>query len=199
MPPVEPGTYFAVCIGAVDLGEQETTFNGKTRYSNQMQIIFELPSELITIDGEEQPRQLSKRFNVSTSSKSSLRKFIEHWYGRVFTDEAFREFDTLDLLGKPATLSVVASVDGQYANIAEASALPKGMAAPEAKSQLIEFDLDAWDDEKFATLPEWLQERITKSTQYKAMHLPTDEVSVEAAMEAVSKAAEDEDGEEAPW
>jgi hypothetical protein len=68
---------------------------------------------------------------------------------------------------------------------------------------MIEFDLDAWDDEKFAALPEWLQERITKSTQYKAMHLPTDEVSVEAAMEAVSKAAEaeagDEDGEEAPW
>jgi hypothetical protein len=203
IPPVEPGTYFAVCIGAIDLGEQETTFSGKTKYVNQMQIIFELPSELITIDGEEQPRQLSRKFTVSTSSKSNLRQFIETWYGKKFTDDAFCEFDTIELLGKPAMLSVVASENGQYANIASAAALPKGMAAPVAKSQMIEFDLDAWDDEKFAALPEWLQERITKSTQYKAMHLPTDEVSVEAAMEAVSKAAEaeagDENGEEAPW
>lgn len=203
IPPVEPGTYFSVCIGAVDLGEQETAFNGKTRYVNQIQIIFELPSELITIDGEEQPRQLSRKFTVSTSSKSGLRQFIETWYGKKFADDAFCEFDTVELLGKPAMLSVVASENGQYANIASAAALPKGMAAPVAKSPLIEFDLEAWDDEKFAVLPEWLQEKIKNSTQYKAAHLPTDEVSVEAAMEAVSKAVEAEAGdgneEEAPW
>ena len=120
IPPVEPGTYFAVCIGAVDLGEQETTYNNKTRYTNQLQIIFELPSELIEIDGEEQPRQLSRRFAVSLSTKSNLRKFIETWYGKKFTDDAIREFDTRELLGKPAMLSVVLSEDGNYANIASA-------------------------------------------------------------------------------
>ena len=142
IPPVEPGTYFAVCIGAVDLGEQETTYNNKTRYANQLQIIFELPSELIEIDGEEQPRQLSRRFSVSLSTKSNLRKFIETWYGKKFTDDAIREFDTRELLGKPAMLSVVLSEDGNYANIASAAALPKGMEAPKAKSELIDFDVE---------------------------------------------------------
>ncbi len=196
IPPVEPGTYFAVCIGAVDLGEQETTYNNKTRYTNQLQIIFELPSELIEIDGEEQPRQLSRRFAVSLSTKSNLRKFIETWYGKKFTDDAIREFDTRELLGKPAMLSVVLSEDGNYANIASAAALPKGMEAPKAKSELIDFDVEEWDDEAFQKLPEWLQELIKKSTQYKSDHLPEDEVSVEAAEQAASQAAEADEGAE---
>lgn len=196
IPPVEPGTYFAVCIGAVDLGEQETTYNNKTRYANQLQIIFELPSELIEIDGEEQPRQLSRRFAVSLSTKSNLRKFIETWYGKKFTDDAIREFDTRELLGKPAMLSVVLSEDGNYANIASAAALPKGMEAPKAKSELIDFDVEEWDDEAFQKLPEWLQELIKKSTQYKSNHLPEDEVSVEAAEQAASQAAEADEGAE---
>lgn len=196
IPPVEPGTYFAVCIGAVDLGEQETTYNNKTRYTNQLQIIFELPSELIEIDGEEQPRQLSRRFAVSLSTKSNLRKFIETWYGKKFTDDAIREFDTRELLGKPAMLSVVLSEDGNYANIASAAALPKGMEAPKAKSELIYFDVEDWDDAAFQKLPEWLQELIKKSTQYKSDHLPEDEVSVEAAEQAASQAAEADEGAE---
>lgn len=196
IPPVEPGTYFAVCIGAVDLGEQETTYNNKTKYTNQLQIIFELPSELIEIDGEEQPRQLSRRFAVSLSTKSNLRKFIETWYGKKFTDDAIREFDTRELLGKPAMLSVVLSEDGNYANIAGAAALPKGMEAPKAKSELIDFDVEEWDDEAFQKLPEWLQELIKKSTQYKSDHLPEDEVSVEAAEQAASQAAEADEGAE---
>lgn len=196
IPPVEPGTYFAVCIGAVDLGEQETTYNNKTRYTNQLQIIFELPSELIEIDGEEQPRQLSRRFAVSLSTKSNLRKFIETWYGKKFTDDAIREFDTRELLGKPAMLSVVLSEDGNYANIASAAALPKGMEAPKAKSELIDFDVEDWDDAAFQKLPEWLQELIKKSTQYKSDHLPEDEVSVEAAEQAASQAAEADEGAE---
>lgn len=196
IPPVEPGTYFAVCIGAVDLGEQETTYNNKTRYTNQLQIIFELPSELIEIDGEEQPRQLSRRFAVSLSTKSNLRKFIETWYGKKFTDDAIREFDTRELLGKPAMLSVVLSEDGNYANIASAAALPKGMEAPKAKSELIDFDVEDWDDAAFQKLPEWLQELIKKSTQYKSDHLPEDEVSIEAAEQAASQAAEEDEGAE---
>lgn len=196
IPPVEPGTYIAVCIGAVDLGEQETAFNGKTKYVNQIQIIYELPSELIEIDGEEQPRQLSRRFTISLSAKSNLRKFIETWYSKKFTDESIRDFDTNDFLGKPAMLSVVLSEDGNYANIASAAALPKGMPAPEAKSELIDFDVENWDDAKFGKLPEWLQELVKNSTQYKAAHLPEDEVSVEAAEQAASKAAEAEAGNE---
>lgn len=193
IPPVEPGTYFAVCIGDVDLGEQETTYNGKTKYVNQLQLIFELPGELIEVDGQLQPRWLSRRFGVSMSNRSNLRKFLETWNGKQFTDEAVKAFDTKKLLGKPAMLSVVLSEDGQYANIASAASLPKGVPAPEAKSEFLHFDVEHWDDDMFAKLPEYLQELIKNSTQYKAAHLPQDEVSLEAAEAAAAQAAQAED------
>jgi len=194
IPPVEPGTYFAVCIGDVDLGEQETTYNGKTKYVNQLQLIFELPGERIEVDGEQQPRRLARRFGVSLSSKSNLRKFLETWNGKQFTDESIKSFDTKGLLGKPAMLSVVLSEDGQYANIASAASLPKGVPAPEAKSEFLHFEVDRWDDDLFAKLPEYLQELIQNSTQYKSAHMPVEEVSVEAAAAAASRAAEAEGG-----
>lgn len=192
IPPVEPGTYFAVCIGDIDLGEQEVTYNGKTRYNDQVQLIFELPTETVEVDGEQQPRWLSRRFGVSMSSKSNLRKFLETWNGKQFTDEAIKAFDTKDLLGKPAMLSVVLSEDGQYANIASAAALPKGVSAMEAKSEYLHFDMDQWDDEQFAKLPDYLQELIKKSAQYRHSHLPEDEISVESAQAAAAQAAQAE-------
>lgn len=190
IPPVDPGTYFAVCIGVVDLGEQQTTYNGKTRYVNQVQVIFELPEEQIEVDGEMQPRWLSRRFALSASKKSSLRKFIESWYGKKLSDDAADEFEVFDIVGNAALLSVVLSEDGQYANISSAAALPKGTPAPIAKSEFIRFDVDKWDDELLKKLPEYLQELVKNSTQYKSAHLPKDEVSVEAAEYAASKAAE---------
>lgn len=190
IPPVEPGTYFAVCIGVVDLGEQETNFNNKTRYTNQVQIIFELPEELIEVDGEQQPRWLSRKFTVSASAKGSLRPFIEAWQGKKFSDEGFADFELFDLVGKAAMLSVVLSEDGQYANIAGAAALPKGLPAPKAKSEFITFDVEAWDQAAFERLPEYLQELIKNSSQYKREHAPEGEVSVEAAAAAASEAAE---------
>lgn len=202
IPPVEPGTYFAVCIGVVDLGEQEVTYNGKTRYTNQLQIIFELPEELIEIDGEQQPRWLSRKFTVSASAKGSLRPFIEAWQGKKFSDEAFADFELFDLAGRAALLSVVLSEDGQYANIASAAAIPKGMPAPKAKSELITYDVEAWDDAAFEKLPEYLQELIRKSTQYRKAHLPDDEVSVEAAEKTAVEAAEadaPQDGGDIPF
>ena len=193
IPPVEPGTYFAVCIGDIDLGEQETTYNGQTRYVDQIQLIFELPNELIEVDGEQKPRWLSRRFSAKTTTKSNLRKFLETWYGKQFTEEAINAFDTKSLLGKAAMLSVVLSEDGNYANIASAAALPKGVPAPEAQSEFLHFDITQWDDAAFEKLPEYLQELIKKSTQYRKSHLPEDEISVESAQAAAAQAAQAED------
>lgn len=193
IPPIEAGTYFGVCIGMIDLGEQETNFNGKTRYVNQILMIFQIPSETITIDGVEEPRQLSRKFTLSTSSKGKLRPFIETWMSQKFSDDAFADMELFELIGKPAMLTIVQSETGQYSNIASAAALPKGVPAPVAKGELITFDLDAWSDEQFDKLPDWIKDLIRNSTQYKAAHLPADEVSVEAAEQVASMAAEAEE------
>ena len=97
VPPVEAGVYMAVCIGFVDLGEQ---YSEKFKnYSYKGMYIWELHGETIEIDGEQKPRQLSKEFVISASNKSNLRKFIETWNSKSYSDEEFMEFDIFEQIG----------------------------------------------------------------------------------------------------
>jgi len=179
IPPVDPGVYIAVCVHSIDLGEQMREEKGKApTFSNQVVLTFELVGETMEVDGKTKPRDLSRTFNVSRSKNGSLRKFVQSWMGKAFSDEAFWEFDTNDLVGQAAQLSVIHSENGEYANIDAALPLPKGMPAPKATLPLIRFDLEPWDAAAFEALPDWAKERVKRSSQYQDEHIPTDEVDV---------------------
>lgn len=179
VPPVEAGVYMAVCIGFVDLGEQ---YSEKFKnYSYKGMYIWELPGETIEIDGEQKPRQLSKEFTISGSSKSNLRKFIETWNSKSYSDEDFMEFDVFEQVGKPCQLNVVLNETKEYANVDNLMPIPKGFPAPTTTTEHIKWDMDAWNDDVFAKLPEWIQEKIKKSTQYQKEHVPETEIKVDAA------------------
>ena len=181
VPPVEAGVYMAVCIGFVDLGEQ---YSDKFKnYSYKGMYIWELPGETIEIDGEQKPRQLSKEFTISASNKSNLRKFIETWNSRSYSDEDFMEFDVFEQVGKPCQLNVVLNETKEYANVDNLMPIPKGFPAPTTTTEHIKWDMDAWDDAIFNKLPEWIQEKIKKSTQYQKDHAPADTVEVKATSE----------------
>lgn len=196
-PPMEAGTYLGVCIGVIGLGEQETEWKGKTRYVEKVKFIFETPEETIEQDGEPRPRQLSVDFSVAKKATSRLRQFLSGWMGKVLGDDEYLDMDFYSLIGRNANLNVVRSEDNQYANIASASPLRKSEQPVKAQAEPITFDADEWDNEAFEALPEYLQERLKKSTQYKNRHLPDQEVSVAAANQ---EAAEDAGGgEECPF
>ena len=181
VPPVEPGVYMAVCIGFVDLGEQ---YSEKFKsYSNKGMYIWELPGETIEVDGEIKPRQLSKEFAISSSNKSNLRKFIESWNGKSYSDEEFLEFDLFDQIGKSCQLNVVLNETKEYANVDNLMPIPRGFPAPTTDTQLIRWDMEQWDDEVFAKLPEWIQEKIKKSSQYQMEHAPNTTVEVKTSQE----------------
>ena len=176
LPPVEPGVYMAVCIGCIDLGEQ---YSEKFKnYSNKVMFIWELPGETVEVDGEQKPRQLSKEFTVSSSEKSHLRKFIESWNSRSYSEEDFLEFDLFDQLGKPCQLNVVLNASKEYSNVDNLMPIPKGFPAPVSTTEQIRWDMEAWDDEVFEKIPEWIREKIKKSTQYQQSHLPETTVEV---------------------
>jgi hypothetical protein len=178
VPPIEPGVYMAVCIGFIDLGEQ---YSEKFKsYTNKGMYIWEIPSETIEIDGEQKPRQLSKEFTISASSKSNLRKFIETWNSKSYSDEDFMEFDVFEQVGKPCQLNVVLNETKEYSNVDNLMPIPKGFPAPTTATKLIKWDMEAWNDEIFAELPEWIQEKIKKSTQYQKDHAPNTSVEVKA-------------------
>ena len=77
---------------------------------------------------------------------------------------------------------IVEEKDGNsYNRITSVISLPAGMSAPTTETPLIAFDMDAWDDDVFNSLPVWIQDRIKKSTQYQKLHVPTDPVDVETS------------------
>lgn len=186
VPPIDAGTYPAVCVGIVDLGEQYSeTFK---KYNDKMLVIWEIPSQTIEIDGGDKPRWLSKDFSASLNEKSNLYQTLVSWRGKAFTENeltedetGFMQFSVLDMLGTGCFLQVIVEEkDGNsYNRITSVIALPAGMPAPATETPLIAFDIDAWDDEVFKSLPGWIQERIKKSTQYQKLHVPTDPVDVD--------------------
>lgn len=180
-PPVEPGVYMAVCVGVIDLGEQ---YSEKFKnYSNKVKFVWALPSETIEIDGKTEERQLSKEFTFSVSKKGGLRTFLESWNSKTYSDDEFAELDVFDQVGKPCQLQVVLNDTGEYSNVANLMPLPKGMPAPVSNTAFITWDMDAWDDAVFETLPEWTKEQIKKSTQYQKDHAPDTTVEVKPPAE----------------
>ena len=185
VPPMEAGTYPAVCIGIVDLGEQYSEMFKK--YSDNLLIIWEIPSQTIEIDGEDKPRWLSKDFAASLHEKSGLHKMLVSWRGKAFTEKeltedenGFMQFSVLDMLGTGCFLQVIVEEkdSGTYNRITSVIALPSGMDAPATKTPLLSFDIDNWSEEVFQSLPEWIRERIKRSTQYQKLHVPTDTIDV---------------------
>lgn len=187
IPPVAPGVYIAICVGVIDLGEQ---YSEKFKsYRNEAQIVWELVGETVEIDGEQKPRQLSRTFSMTTGKKGALRAFLSSWNGIQYGDEQFGELDLFDQIGRPCQLNVVLNDTGEYANVDSVIPLPKGMAAPTTATPAIRWDMDAWDDEAFAALPEWVQEKIKKSTQYQKDHTPAETVDFERAAGSPAVAA----------
>ena len=86
--------------------------------------------------------------------------------------------DLFDQIGKACQLNVVLNDTGEYANVDNIMPLPKGFPAPTTETEHIKWDMDNWQDEVFAKLPEWVQEKIKKSTQFQKEHAPTDAVEV---------------------
>ena len=165
--PLEAGSYPAVCYGLVDLGYQYSEAYKKG--SPKILIMWEIPSETITIDGEEKSRVISQTYTVSLNEKASLRKDLQAWRGKDFTDDELKAFDIKKLLGAPCLLNIVhkESNGRTYANIAGIMALPKGIKRPVPTLEPLVFDLDSDDLDLIKDLPEWIQNRIKESETYK--------------------------------
>ncbi len=189
LPPIPGGTYLAICVYSIGIGEQLCEYEGKSKnYYNQVMLGFEICGQTVEIDGKQEPRVLGKTFNATKGKKSGLRKFIGAWEAKELSDDEYLDKDTNDYVGKAALLTVVLNETGEYSNIDGVAPLPVGLPidVPQPLSKLIRFDVDNWDQAAFEALPEWAQERIKKSTQYQKEHLPVETVAVQGVQQAPS-------------
>lgn len=122
------GAHPAVCVDVVDLGVMETTFGGKTTKGHKVNVVWQIDER----NSYGKYFQVRRRYTLSLHKKASLRKDLESWRGRPFTDEELRGFDLEALIGIPCLLSVVQETsDGSvYANVNGVMRMAKGMQAP---------------------------------------------------------------------
>ena len=182
--PPPAGTFPAICYRILDLGTQQTSYMGKPKRAHKILISWELKDEEAkTEDG--QPMTVHQSFTWSMHEKASLRKVLESWRGKTFTESDFGPggFDVRKLLGVPCFLGIVhAEKDGNtYANISAISKLPKGMSAGEPinKPLYMWIEEGLFDRDEFLKLSERLQEKIKSSPEYQAMtngHAPQEHV-----------------------
>ena len=177
LPPMEPGVYLAVCVGVIGIGEQYDKWANE--YQNKVMLVWEIPSETVEINGKQETRLQDKEFKWSDYETSNLRSVASTLMGRSFSDTEFRNFDLDDLVGTSCQIQVVQSSTGKSSYVKSVVALPKGFPIPKATVTPMIWWAKKWNDEAFAKLPEWIQHRIKKSTQYQKEHAPETEIKIE--------------------
>ena len=174
LPPA--GSFLARLYRIIDIGTQTTEWMGKKKMQRKIIAMFELHGEdndgqpLQTAEGK--PLIVSKRYTLSLDEKATLRKDLEAWRGKAFTQEELDGFNLEVLLGKCCMISVTHSTyDGkEYANIAGISQVPaalKKLGEPVGVNELLIFTLDPFDQDKFNKLSEGMQGVIKKSAEYR--------------------------------
>lgn len=205
--PIPAGTYLARCYSMIELGTLNEVILGTEKLVHKVRITFELPTELRVFNPEkgEQPCVISKEFSLSMGENSNLRKFLTSWRGKPFTEEEAKLFEVTRLLGVPCLLTVIHKQGKKdpsrfYDEIGTVSPLMKGMTCPPQVNPTLEFELGAFDQEKFNNLPNFLQEKIRSSQEYRAMFpaqaaMPRPVAPVQATMgsKPVAPAAPDYD------
>jgi len=175
--PIPAGSYAARCYSMIHIGTNEETILGTVKRLNKVRVTWELPTETKVFKEEngEQPYVLSKEFTLSMHEKANLRKFLQSWRGKVFTEKEAESFDISVLIGKPCLISVnhkLAKNGNTYAEIAGVNLLPKGMECPPQINESQELTYSDWNQSIFDALPDFIKDKIQTSDEYKLMMNP---------------------------
>lgn len=176
---IPAGTYVARCYQMIEIGTVSEQFPGQEpKPTRKVRIGWELPTERRIFNEEkgEQPFVISKEFTLSTHEKSNLRKSLESWRGKGFSDEEAQGFDVTKLLGKSCMLNVIhrQSKDGQkqYAEIAGIMPVPKGLVIPPQENKTIYLSYDNFDYSIFENLPDFIKDKMKGSLEYASLQQP---------------------------
>ena len=165
------GTQCGRLIHILDLGTQETEFQGQKKNRRQVRLTWELVDSRMQDD---RTFIIGKTYNASLY-KSSLLDLIESMTGKPIEFEQDGSYNMKQLLNLPCMVTVVHSTkaDKTYANVGSVSPVPtikgKKIDVEEATNHLLNFGLDEFDQDTYDMIPEWVQKIIEKSPEYKAI------------------------------
>lgn len=181
---VPSGTHLARLYRIVDLGTQESQFQGgEVKIQRKVMFAWEIHGEddtgepLVTEDGK--PMAIFKNYTLSWNEAATLRKDLQAWRGVPWTDAEAKRFELKNVLGQWCMLNVVhrpGQSDGKlFANVAGISPVPgflKKQGLPQGHNPLQIFSLGDPDWEMFETFSKGLKAKIESSPEFRAAKKP---------------------------
>lgn len=172
------GTHLARLYRIIDLGTQMREYEGKVTMTRKGKFFFELHGEdaegkpLLTSDGK--PLIQSREYTISLNEKANLRRDLEAWRGKSFTEEELKGFHLKTLLGHFCMVNISHRQKGDitYADLKGISSVPaiyKKAGLPEGVNTTMLFDLNKFDAAMFDSLSDNIKETIKKSPEYRSV------------------------------
>lgn len=120
------GAHHMVCCDVVDHGNIKVQYANKTKIQHKITLRW-LTVESRTKDGK--PYLVQRRFTCSLHPSSALRKYLEGWRGRPFTEDEANRFDLEVLIGVNGLGNVVHQQKprGTFAEVVALMPLARGM------------------------------------------------------------------------
>lgn len=176
------GTHLARLYRIIDLGTQMRDYEGKVTMSRKAKFFWELHGEdaagkpLLTTEGK--PLIQSKEYTLSLGEKANLRRDLEAWRGKAFSEDELKGFDIKTVLGQFCMINISHRDKGDvtYADLKGVSAVPaiyKKAGLPDGINPVVLFSLDNYDQQLFDSLSESIKDTIRKSPEYRALSTTT--------------------------
>jgi hypothetical protein len=168
---VPAGTHIARCYAMIHVGTQEFEWQGEVKSADKVRVSFELPNEMRTFGNEEKPMVIDKEYSLSLHEQSNLRKDLETWRGKAFTNDELAMFDITKLLSKTCLLSIIhaeTKAGKTYPKITAISKMTKGTTCEDQINPTFQFNYeDSFDTQWLSdTCPSWLAETIKNTPEY---------------------------------
>jgi hypothetical protein len=222
LPKLAKGTYLGTCFRIVDLGTSDQEYKGVVSKKSRVHITFEI-TKAIDPDNNEvnmedgRPFAVSKTYTASLFEAATLRKDLENWRDKSFTEEELKGFDIANLLGCTAKIEVThtepsGDFPGGNPKIQRLSSPDGGIVKVETINKMEAFDLSVYCEEWrgnsseatkamcdiFESLPTWQQEDIEKSYELQAAKENEPETTKDEGSDSLSNLADNKEDKSEP-
>ncbi len=121
------GMIRAVCVFVNDIGTHISQFMGEQTIARKMIVSWELDEKMTKGEYAGKPFMMNRFYTMSLAKKANLRKDLESWRGRPFTDEELKGFDVEKLIGANCYLNLMWNEANDKVVIKTITQLPKGV------------------------------------------------------------------------
>jgi len=192
--------YIARCYRIIDLGTQTETGMYGTKQKKKVMLSWEILDDPKMEDGR--PFSVHSTYTASLGEKANLRKDLESWRNKDFTEQELEDFDLRNVLGAYCQLTIVHSKNGKYANVKAVTKakFAKNEAGEDIKPALVNpnvvFDIDEPDMKVFESLSDNVKAKIMSAPEWGSKEPPAPKVEPSKPVESENVKIEDLDTSE---